>query len=293
MKTLSNRPAACEPAFFSPQVTEAKRFYSNLNPPAGTKLAVVCGGIEHCSSDYTIQRKTFAFYAIEYVARGQGRLGMAGREYPLQPGHFFAYGPGVAHNIKGVPEDPLVKYFVNFAGTDALGLLHTHRFPPGSVSRVFPSNTAAGLFDEVILAGSHGGRRSMKLCTALLGCLLQKMMLAAAPHEETETHAFNTYQQCRTHIERYFLRLGTLRQIADECHASDAYLCRLFHRYDQETPYQYLLRLKINYAAERLRTPGTLVKQVANETGFADQFHFSRLFRKILGLSPAKFRSVH
>ena len=40
----------------------------------------------------------------------------------------------------------------------------------------------------------------------------------------------------------------------------------------------------LNHAAGRLQQPGTLVKQAADETGFADPFHFSRVFRNVLGV---------
>jgi AraC-like DNA-binding protein len=104
--------------------------------------------------------------------------------------------------------------------------------------------------------------------------------------------AFATYEHCRRYIEQHWLTLRTLEQIASECHVNNAYLCRLFRRYDQQSPYQYLLHLKMNMAAGRLQQSGVLVKQVAEEAGFADPFHFSRVFRSVLGLSPAAFRRL-
>ena len=86
--------------------------------------------------------------------------------------------------------------------------------------------------------------------------------------------------------------MRTLEQIAKECHINNAYLCRLFRRYDNQSPYQYLLRLKMNFAAERLQKSGALVKNVAEEAGFTDPFHFSRVFTSVLGLSPAAFRDL-
>ena len=118
------------------------------------------------------------------------------------------------------------------------------------------------------------------------------MPAARAPLAGAETQAFATYQQCRQYIEQHSLRLRTLEQIAGECHVNNAYLCRLFRRYDNQSPYQYLLRLKMNHAAERLQQPGALVKQVAEEAGFADPFHFSRVFTSVFGLSPAAFRGL-
>jgi AraC-like DNA-binding protein len=84
--------------------------------------------------------------------------------------------------------------------------------------------------------------------------------------------------------------LRTLKQIAAECHVDAAHLCRLFRRCDHQSPYQLLLRLKMNHAAELLRLPHVLVKEVAGQVGFADPFHFSRVFKSVLGVSPEAFR---
>ena len=112
------------------------------------------------------------------------------------------------------------------------------------------------------------------------------------PWEARQTPAFSTYQRCRQHIATHFESLQSLEEIAAQCHVDRAYLCRLFRRYDNQTPYRFLLRLKMNLAAEKLLNPGVLVKQVAAELGFEDPFHFSRAFKNVIGLSPEAFRRV-
>ena len=82
----------------------------------------------------------------------------------------------------------------------------------------------------------------------------------------------------------------SLEQVARECLVDRAYLCRLFRRYDHQTPHQFLMRRKMHLAAERLQQPELLVKQVAAQLGFADPFHFSRTFKRVFGLSPEAFR---
>ena len=280
------------PAFFSPEVAAARRFYMDLNPPRQQPLAVVCGGLEHCTPGYAIHRATFPYYSIEYVAQGGGELKLKGHTHALRPGSLFTYGPGVPHDITGNPEHPLVKYFVDFAGNTARELLCRCRLAPGRAAQVFPPNSLAPLYDELIRSGLQGGPSASRLCPKLLECLVLKIAAQRAPAGDAETLAFSTYQHCRDHIQKHFLRLRTLEGIADECHLNTAYICRLFRRYDCQTPYQHLLRLKIGHAAERLQQPGVLVKQVAEETAFPDAFHFSRVFRKILGLSPVVFRGL-
>lgn len=159
-------------------------------------------------------------------------------------------------------------------------------------TRVFPPNAIQNLFDELIRCGQRASPRSAELCGKLLECLALKISEARAPAAGAGTLAFATYQQCRQHIEKNFAQLKTLRQIARECHVDAAYLCRLFQRYDHQSPYQFLLRLKMNLAAEWLQQPGALVKQAAERAGFGDPFHFSRAFKSVLGLSPAVFRRM-
>jgi len=284
----SSRP----PEFFSPAVAAARRFYSDLKPSPRQRLVVVCGGVEHCTPDYSVHRKTFPYYSIEYVARGAGELRLKGRKAALRPGSLFAYGPDVPQDIAGLPSDPLVKYFVDFAGKEAVPLLRQCGLEPGRTAQVFPPHALTPLFDELIETGLQVGPQSARLCVKLLECLALKIAAQRAPIDGRTTLAFNSYQQCRRHIEQHFLRLRTLEEIAGECHLNTAYLCRLFRRFESQTPYQHLLRLKILHAAQRLQEPGVLVKQVAEETAFSDPFHFSRVFRKLLGLSPVAFRSL-
>jgi AraC-like DNA-binding protein len=286
----ANDPSA--PKFFSADVATARRFYLDLNPPKRRPLSVVCGGLEHCTPDYEIHRETFPFYSFEYVARGHGEVKLKDRTYPLQPGRLFSYGPDIPHHISGETTDPLVKYFVDITGTNATKLLSSCGLSPGSVSEVFPVNVLQPLFDELIQVGLQMQRESPALCASLLECLALRIDGARAPLTSAETLAFTTFQQCRQYIEQHSLRLRTLEQMASECHVNNAYLCRLFRRYDSQSPYQFLLRLKMNHAAARLQQSDALVKQVAAECGFADPFHFSRVFTSVFGLSPASFRGM-
>jgi AraC-like DNA-binding protein len=281
-----------KPDFFSTQVSQARRFYLNLKPSLKTKLAVVCGGVEHCTPDYVIGRKSFPFHSVEFVAQGSGWLKLNRSEHVLQPGSVFSYGPNISQDISTSSHQPLIKYFVDFAGTDAGRLLKLSKLQPGTVSRVFPPAEIQPLFDELIRNGLRGTSRSQEICSRLLEGLILKVYDARAPLPGQDTLAFSTYQQCRNHMDQNFLRLRSLEQISAECSVDKAYLCRLFQRYDHQSPYRALIRLKMKFAAQRLQSPDAMVKHIAEETGFTNQFHFSRVFKSVFGLSPRSLLKI-
>jgi len=287
-------PAADQPRFFSAQIAQARRFHLQARPLAGQPLSVVCGGSERCLPDYQIRRRTFPYYGLEFVAGGKGTLTLKGRAYRLVPGTLFSYGPGVPQLITTAPEEPLVKYFVDFAGPRARKLLRAIPLPPGTVIQTSAPAEVMPIFDGLIANGLKNTGQSPEICAALLEALLHKLAETKVPPGSVESAAFGTYQRCVRELEEHALEIRTLQELARRCHVDGAYLCRLFKRFDHESPYHRLMRLKMSHAAARMQAPGMLVKQVAAELGFDDPYHFSRAFKSVCGLSPTELvRDVH
>ena len=264
----------------------------DLAPPREGPLAVVCGGRERCSPEYIIRRDDFPYCSLEFVAQGKGTLTLSGREMAILPGSVFTYGPGVPHRIATSAAAPLVKYFVDFAGRPAAKLLQGLGLAAATAGRVFAPASLEATFEELIQNGLKNTRFSSRLLAALLECLLLKTAESLLPDQDVQSSAFATYQRCRQYIQAHCGELRTLAEAARRCHVDRAYLCRLFRRYDHQSPYQFLLRLKMNLAAGRLQTPGAMVKRVAAELDFDDPCHFSRAFKRVFGLSPEAFRRL-
>lgn len=278
------------PRYFSTQILGARRFHLPTKKPPNAGLWVVGGGLEHCRPDYRIERSTFPCLILEFVAGGSGTLWLAGKSYPLVPGHWFSYGPGLRHRMVSDPDHPLVKYFIMLAGPAAKAALRAHRALPGTVARVAQPDRITPVLDDLIAFGLGDRADRAACCARALDYLLLKLTAQMVHDSAPPARAFHTYQRCRQHLERHALTLRSLDEVATACHVDNAYLCRLFQRFGRERPGHYLQHIRMNHAMTQLQTSDRLIKTIALELGFSDPANFTRAFRRWFGVPPQALR---
>jgi AraC-like DNA-binding protein len=81
-----------------------------------------------------------------------------------------------------------------------------------------------------------------------------------------------------------------LADLARECRLSISQFCRLFKGATGLSPHQWLLHRRIDVAKDRLKDRRTSLAEIALGCGFADQSHFTRVFRQLVGVSPGRWR---
>ncbi|MGB5621386.1 MAG: AraC family transcriptional regulator [Gammaproteobacteria bacterium] len=100
---------------------------------------------------------------------------------------------------------------------------------------------------------------------------------------------------CRRSIEILNDRLDeniALSDLAAEFNLSPFHFARVFKRVTGFPPHEYQLQLRIARARELLcRQPRMSIADIACELGFADESHFRRHFRRIVGTTPSQFRT--
>ena len=75
------------------------------------------------------------------------------------------------------------------------------------------------------------------------------------------------------------------------CLSVDAFI-RLFKKQTGFTPHAYLSLKRVEKACLMLHHSESSIKEIAAETGFCDRYHFSRVFTRLQGVGPARFRRV-
>ncbi|MDB6154204.1 MAG: Transcriptional regulator, AraC family [Chthoniobacteraceae bacterium] len=87
----------------------------------------------------------------------------------------------------------------------------------------------------------------------------------------------------------------SLEELAHVAALSPFHFARQFKTATGHPPHEYLIRLRVDRAKELIRTQGRewTMAAIAQESGFADQSHMARHFRRVLGVTPRVFADAH
>ena len=129
------------------------------------------------------------------------------------------------------------------------------------------------------------------LSVALANYLIRRFAVRSLPGHEYR-HGMPPVRLSRVldFIQQNCAQEIRLWQLADIAEMSPHYFCELFKKSTGITPYQYVLRCRMDRAKRLIRSPQFTVRQVAAATGFTDQSHFTKVFRRFVGVTPQEFR---
>ena len=119
-----------------------------------------------------------------------------------------------------------------------------------------------------------------------------EMLGAISGFEAPDKHAPRWFGRVKERLHDGFRDPLRMRDLAREAGVHPVHLARVFRKVEKRTPGDYQQRLQVRAACELLRDPEWPLAVIAAECGFADQSHFTRVFRRKTGTTPAQFRRV-
>jgi AraC family transcriptional regulator len=99
-------------------------------------------------------------------------------------------------------------------------------------------------------------------------------------------------EKIREELHERFQENLSLAELAESAGVHAVHLTRTFRKFHHCTIGDYLRRLRIEYASRQLSFTDAPLAEVASLAGFADQSHFTRLFKGHTGMSPKAYRDA-
>jgi AraC-like DNA-binding protein len=174
--------------------------------------------------------------------------------------------------------------------------VHPHRVPRPLRKRLAglaPVLPQSQTFKYLMKAGfSIRTRRTQegRHMLGVLGLALLEEYIRMAQTGADETNRGSPCERARNYLEEHCAEEDCLKVASRSAGVTPQHLIRLFRATYQQTPGRYLWQLRVERGADLLAATGLTVSEIADRCGFKNPFHFSRLLRKMQGLSPRQLR---
>lgn len=132
----------------------------------------------------------------------------------------------------------------------------------------------------------------LKITTTEEICLWCRGMLEKFMNEDSNRDQKNiqAIQKAAEYIRKNFRNKITIEDIAQVLYLSPCYVSRIFKQGLGCTLMEYLTQVRIDEAKKMLKNPKYNVMQVAEGSGFEDPAYFTRVFKKLEGITPSRFK---
>lgn len=238
-------------------------------------------------------RHTHDTYAIAIIEQGAEAFACRGETHIVPVGDIAIINPGEVHT--GHAADGSWTYRVFYP---APSILQQAALETSGKLQDIPFFPNAVIQDKQLAKQLLGLHKTLENSTCkleqdsrLLWTLSQLISRHADPHPRIISvgKESQTIKRVREYLETHCTENISLEKLAAIANLSPFYLLRSFKKQIGLPPHSYLNQIRLNHA-KLLLVQGRQISQVAHETGFADQSHLTRQFKRMLGFTPGQYQ---
>lgn len=254
-------------------------------------------GWERCAPLHSFGPATRNHYLFHYIINGQGTLVAADSKgfdytYHLRTGQGFLISPKQRTHYFADEHNPWEYTWLEFDGLKAqefLTLAGLSVDDPVYISNV--PNMQRTVRDELLYIAHHGEESSLNLIGHMYLFLdaLQKSSNRRKATVEGKLRDFYV-REAINFVENNYFNDISVEDIARFCNLNRSYFGKLFREVAGTTPQEFLIRYRMTKACEFLETSNDSIGKISQMVGYPSQLHFSRSFKKTLGVSPREWR---
>lgn len=227
-----------------------------------------------------------------YCVEGKGWAQVAGETYTVTAGNFLIIPAKTPHAYAADDNTAWTIYWLHCKGAaaDAMANAMVTKFagPKGFVAH----NTKREALFEELYANLERGYSNENILYANM-CLWHLMASFQFDHKFDAKSEAQRQDVVSLAIDFMQQRIGdtlTLANIAKKVNLSVSHFAARFHKKTGFAPIEYFNHLKIQKACQYLLFTEHRMKEIGTLLGIEDAYYFSRLFKKLMGVSPQEYR---
>lgn len=237
-------------------------------------------------------------YLLNYCVEGEGWCELEGMRFSVKAGQFFIFPMDKPHSYGSQDNKKWTVYWVRFGGFLASYFSRGMETPTyirtGIDSSVF---TRKKIFEEMHKTLNEGTTvENLCYASSILFAYLASFKFLPA-YRQAKSNVIcenlkesNIVSDLIHYMEENIERQLSLNDMANYLGYSVSHMCMMFNDQTGMAPLAYFNKLKIEYSCWLLNKTSLKINQICYKVGFDDPYYFSRLFKKITGVSPQGYR---
>lgn len=125
---------------------------------------------------------------------------------------------------------------------------------------------------------------------SMMSCIAKEIWLSLFEHQVEKQEIPRRLTAMLDYLTDNFDKNVGRKELSEVFFLSPGHINKMFHNYLGKSPSQYILELKIHKARELLEDTFLTIAEISDKLGFYDSFHFSKIFKKSIGVSPKRYR---
>lgn len=242
---------------------------------------------------HAFSRHTHQGYAIGVVERGAEEFYYRGNTHVAPAGSIVVINPGEVHTGQAADESGwsyrMLYPEVDLVQKAALEVSSRWQNIPDFASPVIKDKHMVGVIKNlhIILEKSTATLERESYFISTLAQLIARHADGQFKIQSaTGTH--RAVMRAREFLETHYAENLSLEQLAQIAHLSPYHFIRVFRQMVGLPPHAYLTQVRVE-RAKTLLEQGIPIVQVAADTGFVDQSHLTRRFKRIVGVTPGQY----
>lgn len=234
-------------------------------------------------------------WLFSYHERGRAALATSEWVVPLPPGRAVLISPALMRSAKPDGQARELAALFELSAGRSYAPPFTGEGPLVLDPNALRDGLSRGLLEQ-LRDGAPPTPSQAARAQALIHLCVASALESAAETERTTAASLDASSQllpALRYIDAHLAEVLPNAKLAELAHASESHFIRMFRRVLGRTPARHVQERRVASAAHLLTGTGLSIEEIAERCGFANRYHFTRVFAQFMSHPPARFRALH
>ena len=234
-----------------------------------------------CIPGWEIVKSEIDFHDLSYIIAGKGTYFVNGEKINVCAGDILYLVPGSVREARSSLDEPMELFAVNFKILENIVLPFTQKSSVGIDPRLMY------LFKQLSRIW-HEKNELYRIEARAVMLQIVCELIRRVTRRKPAAHFDARIEKIKNHINDNFDSRLSLKNLARLVDFNDVYLGALFKNIEGTTVNDYINKIRVNHAADKLMMEKTTISEAAYTCGFSDAFYFCKVFKKYKGYPPSE-----